>query len=184
MRRRDVTLPVKIDYARRHDLGVVSRTHTYQHSYERQDFMLEALPSADWVWFTGADVLITNHTIDVRTLLTPDTDLIITDDVMGVNNDSMLVRNCAACTDLILRIRSLMQQGVANDQMALAQCWNVVPDLRIKIVPQRAMNSYDYTLYPYHRNDVGSISRLSGSWQPGDLVLHVPALPVRAGLQF
>jgi hypothetical protein len=51
---------------------------------------------------------------------------------------------------------------------------------RIKIVPQRTMNSYDYDLYPglvphiYKKDLLGN----DGQWQSGDFLIHWPAVPL------
>jgi hypothetical protein len=48
---------------------------------------------------------------------------------------------------------------------------------RIKFVPQRVMNSYNYDLYPWaphiHKRDV---SGNDGHWQPGDFLIHWPGV--------
>jgi hypothetical protein len=50
---------------------------------------------------------------------------------------------------------------------------------RIKIVPQRELNAYNYDLYPgliphiYKKDLLGN----DGQWQPGDFLIHWPAVP-------
>jgi hypothetical protein len=44
----------------------------------------------------------------------------------------------------------------------------------VKITPQRFMNSYNYQFYHYtdHRDKFG----VNGNWEPGDWLIHWPAL--------
>jgi len=51
---------------------------------------------------------------------------------------------------------------------------------RIKIVPQRTINSYNYDLYPgsiphvYKKDLLGN----DGQWQSGDFLIHWPGIPL------
>jgi hypothetical protein len=126
--------------------------------------------------------MITNFNIKLEDLIDNDFDFVIATDCYNINNDSFLAR----ATDTTIKwLRNTVDllDSYSNakwlDQSAMIDTIDMMAD-RIKIVPQRTMNSYDYDLYPglvphiYKKDLLGN----DGQWQPGDFLIHWPAVPL------
>lgn len=166
-----LSAPNKLEYCIRHGVQFAMNIHTHIDAFknwgERELFMLDALDAydCDWLWFMGADTIITNQTLDIRTLCDDEFDFIIGVDVNGINNDSFLLKNCKASRDFLKRV--LCRRDAPHDQDAMFAEKDV--SLKTKLVGQRTFNSYKYDEYGY-----GPFPE--GTWQEGDFVLHVPGL--------
>lgn len=191
-----LTIPNKQEYCQRH--GYEFQTHELggeginiegQYSYRRMGFLLEKLKSEgwDWVWVSGLDVLITNLTIKLESII---------DENFGLIHSCDAMDPCLACMDSYLvspkaipLLESVMSYrnnpigGLQEQSTTIA----LVQEERFrgirKLLPQRVMNSYQYraeNMTPYAgsgENWVKGIDSMgeSGEWQPGDFVIHVGA---------
>ena len=125
--------------------------------------------------------MITNFTIRLEDIADSDYDFVIATDCYNLNNDSMLIRNAPASIAWLRHVVSLREQYATAkwlDQSAMIDTVDMMGD-RIKIVAQRELNSYNYDLYPmephiYKKDMLGN----DGQWQPGDFLIHWPAVPV------
>jgi len=169
-----LSAPNKLEYCLRHKIQLVIAEHKNYNAYtnwgERESFILDTLNSydCDWAFFQGTDTLITNMTIDVRSLVNPEYDIIIGVDINGINNDSMFFQNTAKTKEFLDRTISLKNK-LPNDQVAMAQVMKEMQDLRVWYVSQRMFNSMKYDEYGY-----GAYPQ--GNWQPGDFVIHFAGL--------
>ena len=177
-----VTTPGKLQYALRHGYEFISRIHSDTVGKdgepwgERQRFMLNAmadLSPQDWIWFTGADLIITNYALPIGNLCRDDMDFVFCNDVNGFNNDSFLLRASPAAFDFMRKTLSY-RFTLPHDQVGMAVASHAVPSLRTLQVPQRVMNSYLEAEY-------GRDSE--GNWQPGDLALHFPAMTLHRRIE-
>lgn len=162
--------PNKLDYCIRHGLQLSVRKHENEEdlAIERQIFMIDALTTCEWLWFMGADTLIMDHTIDVRQYLDEEYDLIITEDVNGINNDVFFLKNSPEGRKFL--VSTLANNSVfPNDQESMKAA---IEDsvIKVKIMHQKQFNSYLYNEYNY-LDDGG------GSYSKGDFVLHLPGIP-------
>lgn len=173
--------PNKLEYCLRHRIQLSVASHKNYNPYtnwgEREMFVLDALNSYDteWVFFQGADTLITNMTVDIRTLLDPEFDVIIGIDINGINNDSMFFQNTPNTKEFLKRVM-YKRNGSANDQVAMEQIMAEMPQLRVSRVSQRLFNSMKYDEYGY-----GAYPQ--GNWQPGDFVIHFAGLANQRRIQ-
>lgn len=158
-------------------------------------FIIENVEELEWVWFTGTDSIITNFNIRIEDRIDNDYHIIVAVDVNGINADSLLVRNspqAVAFLNDVLELESYGNQFWDSEQRAIDKLlgfpgtgdpnWPTGDQLIVnekyrnvvKLVPQRYMNSFDYSLYHYvdHRDKFGQ----DGNWQPGDWLLHWPAI--------
>lgn len=141
---------------------------------ERIMLMQKALKDCGWLWFTGADVMVTNYMIDCRKFM--EGDLVIGWDNHGINNDSFFLKNSVAGNAFLEAV--LEKRGECpDDQTAM---WRViadgvVPDLEVSIRPQSYFNSYRYDLY---HNYMEWPAAKEGQWLGGHFVLHLPGLPM------
>jgi hypothetical protein len=124
--------------------------------------------------------MITNFNIRLEDLIDDNFDFVIATDCYNINNDSFLAR-ASDTTIKWLRNTVNLLESYSNakwlDQSAMIDTIDMMAD-RIKIVPQRTMNSYNYDLYPglvphiYKKDLFGN----DGQWQPGDFLIHWPAV--------
>ena len=125
--------------------------------------------------------MITNFNIKLEDIADNDYDFVIATDCYNINNDSMLIRNAPSSIAWLKHVVSLREEYSTKkwfDQEAMIDTIEMMGD-RIKIVPQRELNSYNYDLYPmephiYKKDLLGN----DGQWQPGDFLIHWPAVPV------
>ena len=169
----ELSAPNKLEYALKFGMQLNMCTHAgtagiHDHWGEREQFMLDALSvySVDWLWFMGADTIITNMTKDVRDYCDPAFDFIIGEDVNGINNDSFLLQNTRASHEFLKRV--LFRRDQPTDQHAMGRELNA-GGLRTSIVSQRLFNSYKYDEYGYGPQP-------GGTWVDGDLAMHFPGL--------
>lgn len=132
--------------------------------------MLNDNPAIEWVWFTGADSLITDFTNDLSTIVGGEKrPLLIATDRNGINADSFLVRNSVEGQWLLNWF--LFNENLFDSEQAAIVAVSEQMPLLINILPQRIINSYNYDLYGYPRLDkLGT----DGHWQYGDLLIHWP----------
>lgn len=167
----------KLEYCLRHKVQfhMVKHNSSVTNAWgERELFMLDALNTynTDWLWFMGADTLITNMKKDIRELCDDGFDFIIGVDINGINNDSILLKNNEKTKRFLKRV--IYRRDCGDDQHAMfMECKQ---GLETGLVPQRNFNSYKYDEYHY-----GAYPE--GAWQEGDFVLHLPGLSMQRRLQ-
>lgn len=177
----ELTVPNKRQYAVRHAHKFIHRIHDSKRaiSWDRARIwreVLETLGKNEWLWFLGCDTLIMNQS-EVAKMgslgLNDDYEfyepweMMVGLDAFGINCDSWFIRNCQRSLDYLDYVIS-MEGKLPNEQEAL---WQGMGELRIDVFirPQRLFNSYLTHLYPNQ-------PARGGTYQPGDFVLHLPAL--------
>ena len=175
-------------YAEQWGYDAIAKTDGYKYpvrdiSYERTELIIELLESGkyDWIHACGCDTMITNFTIKLEDIADNDYDFVIATDCYNINNDSMLIRNTPLAIGWLKQVVSLREEYATAkwlDQSAMIDTIGVMGN-RIKIVPQRELNSYNYDLDPmephiYKKDLLGN----DGQWAPGDFLIHWPAVPV------
>lgn len=185
-----IAWPNKVAYAEKHGYGHFCKTDNFTNpisiQFEKFTLMLdlfEANPDIDWIWWLDNDALITNFDIKLESIVDQDYHVIVTTDVATVNGGCFIVRNTRQGREWLEFMLYIGQKEYKDnrwpDQQPMADFFIKYRDI-IKVVPQRAMNSYDYKIY-----QVDGIDQLgqSGQWHPGDFVIHFPALPNAARIQ-
>jgi hypothetical protein len=131
--------------------------------------------------------MITNFDISLESLVDDNFDFVIAVDCYNINNDSFLARatpNTIQWLRNIVSLREAYSDAKWLDQSAMIDTIDMMKD-RIKIVPQRTMNSYNYDLYPglvphiYKKDLFGN----DGQWQSGDFLIHWPAVPLEKRIE-
>ena len=197
----DITVPNKIEYCKRwgYSFGCKTEGFAYPNVYsgkpsdlligfEKLHMVLETFernPELDWIHWTGADVIVTNMTVQLESIIDDTFSLIICADGNGLNVDSMLIKNDRMGKGLMQWILSKVETYRHSDwyeQRALIDFYTQVPLANhfIKVIPQRVMNSYEYDLYPDwvnrpHLDTTGN----DGDWKEGDFIFQVPGLPIQ-----
>ena len=139
---------------------------------------LESLTSNDWLWWTGADLMVTNWTIKLEDIVDTNYHFIVASDFNGINADSFLIRGSDEGKSYLAMIANTLinyenwegEQGIMKD--TYEQYKNTV----VKLVPQKLMNSYNYAVYR-GRYPEPLIDKLGtvGDWSIGDFVIQWPA---------
>ena len=174
-------------YAERHGYDAIAMTEGFQFplpqiSFERTQRIIELLESGqyDWIHACGCDTMITNFNIRLEDLIDQDYDFLIATDCFNINNDSFLARNAPSTIAWLRHVVSIREQYADHywyDQQAMIDTMDMMLN-RIKIVPQRHLNSYDYDQYPgsiphvYKKDMFGN----DGQWAPGDFLIQWPGI--------
>jgi hypothetical protein len=185
----EVTWPIKEAYAEKHGYGAYCRTEDFVSKpvhFEKLVIMLDIMNAnsdLEWVWWLDNDAIITNDVIKLESIADPDFHVIITTDIASLNSGSFMVRNTTQGRGWL---EFILAKGLEHykdnrwpEQQPMTDFYVKFEDI-IKVVPQRTMNSYEYSIYgvpPYDQLDT------SGQWEPGDFVLHMPAIPNAGRIQ-
>lgn len=162
-----LTTPNKLNYCLKYGFTLHA---VHSENVWRQKLQLDVLKYCDWLWFLGADTIITNYNIDAKSLCYSNADFVIGLDEYGINNDSFFIRNCPKSMEFLTKVLFLLNRSYPNDQEAMKQVIKDMPEYRVKIVNQKLLNSY-YNL-EYGR----PLTAERGNWEKGDLVLHTPGI--------
>ena len=158
--------------------------------WEKMVHLKEFLMSSevDWAWVTGCDSMITNFNIDVRSLIDNQYHFMITADINGINADSFFLRNSKEghqYLDVLLAkaqdSKYMLQpwQGGCGyfEQGAMTDTYEQWKSI-IKVFPQRAFNSYDYSYLGTPPPQI-DVTGNAGNWMQGDLLIHFPAMTLQ-----
>lgn len=100
------------------------------------------LAKHDWLLWLDADAVITNFDFDARDLCDDAFDMIITHDHGGFNAGIFLIRNTPICEEFLERVWAHNISVHHYEQTAMIEIMKQMPDLRVKVIPKRLMNSY------------------------------------------
>ncbi len=120
------------------------------------------LADHDWVFWTDADAAITNFDFDLRDFCDDEYDLVVTHDELGLNSGSMLIRNTEAARHFLRRAWIQDVSDLFYEQAAMARAIALLPQLRVKVLEKRSMNSF----WNEHRR--------------GDFIMHAAGQPTAA----
>lgn len=199
----------KMLYAQRHGYACHAKTKNwvskapnggptgFEKVYLIKDLFKEH-PEYEWLWWTGTDTLITNFSIRIEDKIDKNYHLILSSDILGLNNDSMLIRNSQEMINFLDKMIEMEKEYLEKywdiEQRAIANLlgfpgtgepgWPYGKDLVVtneyknfaKIMPQRFMNSFNYYIYDHYKN-VPHRDKMNtdGNWQFGDWLIHWPA---------
>ena len=145
--------------------------HGYEHIVERELLdrtrnamwskplaILKHLERFDWIFWTDIDSLILNTSIKAESFCDDNFDLVITQDMNGLNTGQMFFRNTPRSRKFLEDVTQQTQflTNVWGEQAAFIHLLQQGADLRVNVLPQQSCNSY---LVNYRR---------------GDFVLHLP----------
>lgn len=180
-------------YAQQHGYDAIAKVDGYKYpvsqiSFERTELIIELLESGkyDWIHACGCDTMITNFTIKLEDLVDDNYDFIIATDCFNINNDSFLVKNTPLSIAWLKHVVAVREQYANDpwyDQQAMIDSIDMMAD-KIKIVPQKYLNSYDYDQYPgsvphiYKKDMLGN----DGQWSVGDFLIHWPGVSLERRL--
>lgn len=206
-------------YCEKHGYQFFKKTENFSVKdvgFEKLVFVRDTLLSndLDWVYWCGADTLITNYSIKLEDLIDENYNMLVSCDIWDWNMDSFLIKNDQKSIDFLNKIISKyndyidengnvrMQNaylkdgsriGWAEQAAIIEECKgeffqpNIKEEYKnfIKELPQKAMNSYLYFWYQSSFHQKALDYRgNNGSWSDGDFLVHWPGMPNETRLSY
>ena len=154
-------------------------------------------PEVEWIFNTDTDVMITNMETKLEDIIKehapPNIHMLIPADCNGINCGNMLIRNNAigkAFINTIISGMPVYRQWYLYENQLIQDMFvgshlresGITPGGSLwasvgKVVPQRVMNSYDYSNLPKlkNRSDYKDILGTDGQWKEGDFLIQWPS---------
>jgi hypothetical protein len=154
-------------------------------------------PEVEWIFNTDTDVMITNMDIKLEDIIKEhapsNIHILIPADCNGINCGNMLIRNNAIGKAFINTIIAgmpvyrhwyLYENQLIQDMFVGSHLREsgITPGGSIwasvgKVLPQRVMNSYDYSSLPLlkNRSEYKDILGTDGQWKEGDFLIQWPS---------
>jgi hypothetical protein len=137
--------------------------------------------SIEWIWWLDCDAIVTNFHIKLESIIDNQYDIIMASDWNGINCGSFLVRNSdrgKAWLDMIYSFRDVPRYKNHKwpEQAAMMETAHLYTDI-LKVVPQKILNSYYYSLYIPEEYLWKDRLDTNGNWTVGDFVIHFPGMP-------
>jgi len=134
--------------------------------------LFDTLTEEDIIWCGDVDGLVMNHTIKIEDLINETHSFFITHDFNELNGGSVIIKaneSGRKFNDLVLANRL----NYPNEQNFYNDIYHDMPEI-IKVLPQKAMNSYDYSLYHECKEYIGRPEL--GDFERGHFFIHFPGL--------
>lgn len=177
----DVTFPNHAEYASKH--GYVVQTREIEPSENvwgkirilQEVFADSNIRKALWI---DTDAIFTNPEISLVEHL-PDGQVVLACDIFGPNAGVIWLENCEGVRRLLWTVATMGRQqfetAIWREQSALRYFLLHPPyNKLVTYVEQHQMNAYLNENYSAEKN--GRPQDGFGQWQPGDFVLHLPAI--------
>jgi len=191
-----ITAPNKVEYCQRHGYGFHHETWTESMfpGFERLPVLIHLLKCHyyDWIFWLGADALITNLSKRIEDLVDPNFGIVMATDFTQVQMDSFLVQKKMNGLKLMEKVWGHRDSPIGQwyEQSTLDSLMNTSRFRgTVKLVPQRFMNAYRHKWFSEwfeinekiknHEDCLGT----NGEWQPGDFVFHIPGRPLETKLR-
>lgn len=128
---------------------------------------------SDWFMWIDADAVILDHDVDATDFIQTNKDLVITEDVNGLNTGVFFIRNSLWSRNLIASIyalRRMLPNRTMVEQDAMKALLQLpVNSENVYYAPQRSFNAY---IEPHY----GRSPDLPSNYHPGDFILHLPGM--------
>lgn len=180
----DITIANREEYCKRQNYKHIIQKGTYgtdpkmYYAYQRLKLCRDLMDKPDATelfWLLNISSVITNMEVPLHRVLLSEHipyDFWVTKDVHGINGASLVFRNTKFSRDFIDFLLSLepnYRDDPWHEQRAIMHNWlDEKWTYKISLLPQSAINSYFYQLYPPWTIDI------PGQWRYGDLVVSFP----------
>jgi hypothetical protein len=151
---------------------------TYCPSYEKIKFMLDVMnehPEYDWLYWAGADTLITNFYIKLESFVDENYHIVMAKDINDINADSFMIKNSPESRAYFAYLWTQVEKYQTHmwwEQQAMIDSMPTYGHL-FKFVPQKTFNSFLYRqlYWNIYHSDIDKTGN-SGQWTPGDFLIH------------
>lgn len=184
----NLTIPIRDEYCAKHNYEHIVQSGPYKHpefyyAYDRLVLLRDLLDkpgAADVFWVANVQGVVTNLNKTIESTIDDEHDFWVSKDCHGINMGSFLVRNTdwsRSWLDFIISQEPVYRNDSWKEQRCVMNWWmNEHWTWMIHLLPQRAINSYQYWRYnpwPPHT---------PGNWRKGDLFLNLPGLNLQERL--
>lgn len=170
-----ITVPVLQKYCDKHGYHLSVFENTPYQNYtgkEKMKQILEVCKYGDIAMVIDADAIITNPEIKIESFIDDDHDFYITKHV-GCVNAGVFILRFTQWTEMFINklLPSIGKERIHCEQDSITQYMADYPNsTKIKVCSHPSFNSFDYSLYPEHKDKIGS----DEDWRPNHFVLHLP----------
>lgn len=182
----DIVLPVAEKYCLKHGYNIIVGKYPEpclsDFGYKKLENikLLFENNEYDVIWSLDLDTLITNLKVKVEDFIGNDHDFYICKYPNGINAGSFIFKNTEWAIEFLRRtIGYRGRPKMYCEQDAFNRYVNVYGVENIKFIEHPSINSTLFKLYP----EFGKQKHEDGQWEPGDFVLHLPALGIEKRIE-
>jgi len=176
-----ITVNGKREYCERHNYtfyNYTSMEEKWSPEWSKIIYCLKHLKQHDWIFWSDVDAMITNYNFKIESILDETVDIIVSNDIGGMNTGSFLIKNSEWSYNFLQKLYSLRDQYEKGDRSFRSNQANQFTDqdamvnlfmsnwdnsrVHFKFIDKRIFNSYAMTK--------------ADDWQYGDFILHMPAV--------
>lgn len=170
----NITRPVMQKYCDKHGYQFTCATERLSDRrivWDKIPLLLQNLGRTSWAVYFDADILLTNHTINLESIIQqwPGMDAILGTDVNGLNFGAFFVRNCPWSFGYLQRAwaKGDLPDTTSEQDGLIKSLVEDMTGVRVGRAAQSDFNSYPYEMY-------GHPATTPGSWEHGHFALHLP----------
>jgi hypothetical protein len=164
--------------------------------WDKIKLCINLLPSCDVLFCLDSDLLVMNHNVTVEQYLDDDHDMYIPRDLANINVGVIILKNTGLMRQFLEYVwdyRKKIPDEFQSEQTAWWEAMKAFNFHRMKILPQKGINSYPYD-DPFFTGWLGyspepesgyfkrqfdsPTMRHYGNYTKGDLILHMPGIPM------
>lgn len=184
----DITIPNRDEWCKAHGYEHIVKVGPYKglpyYAYDRLAYVRDLLDrenAPDIIWVLNVQGVITNMTRRLEPVLDDEHDFWVNKDCHGLNLGSFIVRNTnwsRSWLDFLISMEPRYRNEPWKEQKCIMDWWQHEQwTWKIHLLPQRAINSYQYWRYnPWP-------PETPGNWRKGDLALSLPGLNLEQRLE-
>lgn len=170
--------------------------------WDKIKLCMNLLPTCDVLFCLDSDLLVLNHNVTVEQYLDNEHDMYIPRDLANINVGVIILKNTEIMRrflEFVWDYRKKIPDEFQSEQIAWWEGMKAFDFERMKILPQKGINSYPYD-DPFFTNwlkvmpepqesffkrqfDV-PVMRHYGNYTTGDLILHMPGIPMDRRYQY
>ena len=163
--------------------------------WDKIKLCLDLISTCDVLFCLDTDLFVMNHNVTVEQYLDNDNDIYIPRDHDNINIGVVILKNTPFVLEFLNHVWQSRKSFPDEFQMEQAAWWASMKQYRfhrMKILPQKGINSYPYwdpifvgrfglpeSEKTYHTRQFDPVvQRINGSYTTGDLIFHMPGIPM------
>lgn len=187
----DITIANMGEYCYKHGYGLVYYIVPQYQKYTGADKLVlikNELGIGDIGLVVDADVMITNHNINIEEYIDNEHYFYICRDINSINSGTFLIKQSKWAEEFIWYISNELETTDIDCEQNAIECYmkEFPNDTKIKILPHPSINSYPIDYYAPSYGKIGYAdgeivpkpTHKKGAWQEGDFICHCPGLPL------